>query len=187
MKALTIKQPWASLIVHGIKDIENRTWKTDYRGPLLIHASKTIYGGNLKGFLNKEQLDAVGEEYDEVVREQLTHVGAIIGRVDLVDCVVDHESVWAEHDDEIFNSLSPTFPHPKKRTVYNWVLANPVQFIKPIPCPGKLSLWDYDLIDRIDGDTRPVCTCSVRRDEGEQVIRLADRFECRFCGGEWHK
>ena len=34
MKALTIKQPWASLIVHGIKDIENRTWRTDYRGPL---------------------------------------------------------------------------------------------------------------------------------------------------------
>lgn len=160
MKALTIKQPWASLIVHGIKDIENRPWRTDYRGPLLIHASKMIYGGNLKSFLTKEQLEAVGEEYDEVVREQLTHVGAIIGRVDLVDCVVYHESVWAEHDDEIFNVLSPTFPLPKKRVVYNWVLANPVQFVKPIPCPGKLSLWDYDLIDRIDGETRPVCNCS---------------------------
>lgn len=35
MKALTIKQPWASLIVHGIKDIENRTWRTDYRGPVI--------------------------------------------------------------------------------------------------------------------------------------------------------
>lgn len=183
MKALTIKQPWASLIVHGIKDIENRTWRTDYRGPLLIHASKTIYGGNLKGFLNKEQLDAVGEEYDEVVREQLTHVGAIIGRVDLVDCVVDHESVWAERDEDLFKDFFPN----SKRTVYNWVLANPVQFVKPLPCPGKLSLWDYDLIDRIDGETRPVCNCSVRRDEEEQVIRLADCFECRFCGGEWYK
>lgn len=145
MKALTIKQPWASLIVHGIKDIENRTWRTDYRGPLLIHASKTIYGGNLKGFLNKEQLEAVGEGYDEVVREQLTHVGAIIGRVDIVDCVVDHESVWAEHDEDFLNEVAPLYPCRPKRTVYNWVLANPVQFVKPIPCSGKLSLWDFPI------------------------------------------
>ena len=39
MKALTIKQPWASLIASGIKDIENRTWKTHYRGKIYIHAS----------------------------------------------------------------------------------------------------------------------------------------------------
>ena len=38
MKAITIKQPWASLIVEGIKDIENRTWKTSFRGRVLIHA-----------------------------------------------------------------------------------------------------------------------------------------------------
>ena len=41
MKALSIKQPWASLIASGIKTIETRTWKTDYRGPLLICSSKT--------------------------------------------------------------------------------------------------------------------------------------------------
>lgn len=39
MKAITIKQPWASLIVVGIKDVENRTWKTNFRGRVLIHAS----------------------------------------------------------------------------------------------------------------------------------------------------
>ena len=39
MKAITIKQPFASLIVEGIKDIENRTWKTNLRGRVLIHAS----------------------------------------------------------------------------------------------------------------------------------------------------
>ena len=38
MKAISIKQPWASLIAHGIKDIENRTWRTNYRGRVLIHA-----------------------------------------------------------------------------------------------------------------------------------------------------
>ena len=40
MKALSIKQPWAWLIVNGYKDIENRTWKTNYRGTFLVHASK---------------------------------------------------------------------------------------------------------------------------------------------------
>ena len=40
MKAITIKQPWASLIAAGLKDIENRTWKTNFRGRVLIHAAK---------------------------------------------------------------------------------------------------------------------------------------------------
>jgi hypothetical protein len=39
-KALSIRQPWAHLIVAGIKQIENRTWTTRYRGPLLIHAGQ---------------------------------------------------------------------------------------------------------------------------------------------------
>src|SRR6267378_3713180 len=41
MKIISIRQPWASLIVSGVKDVENRTWSTRYRGPVLIHASRT--------------------------------------------------------------------------------------------------------------------------------------------------
>jgi len=40
MKILSIRQPWAALIVSGAKDVENRTWPTRYRGPLLVHAAK---------------------------------------------------------------------------------------------------------------------------------------------------
>ena len=40
MKVLSIKQPWASAIVYGLKDVENRNWQTSYRGPILIHSSK---------------------------------------------------------------------------------------------------------------------------------------------------
>lgn len=47
MKAITIKQPWASLIAHGIKDIENRTWRTNNCGRILIHAPAS-YSRNLK-------------------------------------------------------------------------------------------------------------------------------------------
>ena len=47
MKALSIKQPWASLIAKGIKDVENRTWKTKFRGKVYIHASsKKVDFGN---------------------------------------------------------------------------------------------------------------------------------------------
>ena len=42
MKALSVRQPWAELIVAGLKDVENRTWRTDYRGPVLIHAGMKI-------------------------------------------------------------------------------------------------------------------------------------------------
>jgi hypothetical protein len=42
VKALSIRQPWAWLIVTGYKDIENRSWRTNYRGPLLIHAGRAI-------------------------------------------------------------------------------------------------------------------------------------------------
>ena len=42
MKAISIHQPWASLIAFGEKRFETRSWKTDYRGPLLIHASRTF-------------------------------------------------------------------------------------------------------------------------------------------------
>lgn len=81
MKAITIRQPWAALIVAGIKDIENRTWTTKYRGPLLIHA-----GG------------AEWEPLSKLVREPAVSslYSRIIGIVDLVDVAESHPSPWFE-------------------------------------------------------------------------------------------
>lgn len=127
MKAITIKQPWASLIVSGLKDIENRTWKTNFRGRVLIHAAKTPVKDGWSA-LNKEQLDKVSGYEDKLYgsNEDLPN-GAIIGSVDVVDCVKNHPSPWAIEGD------------------YNWVLANPVMFPEPITgVKGKLSFWDYD-------------------------------------------
>ena len=124
MKTLTIKQPWADLIVAGIKDIENRTWKTAYRGRVLIHASKEPCS---RGDLSVYPLPALAENINlgEYNPRQFTG-GAIIGSVDIVDCVMNHPSAWAE------------------KGVYNWVLANPVKFEKPIlNVKGMLGLWDY--------------------------------------------
>lgn len=127
MKALTIKQPWASLVAHGLKNIENRTWKTNYRGRILIHAAATPVKEGWDA-LNEMQLVKSYAHKDKLYgnNEELPY-GAILGSVEIVDCVQNHPSVWAEEG------------------VWNWVLANPVLFDEPIQgVKGKLSLWEYD-------------------------------------------
>jgi hypothetical protein len=86
MKAISIHQPWAWLIVTGRKDIENRSWKTHYRGEILIHASLKF---------DSRPLSEIEDEYgvrlppiDEMRR------GGIVGRCELVDCVTAHRSKW---------------------------------------------------------------------------------------------
>jgi ASCH domain-containing protein len=86
MKAISIRQPWAWLIVAGIKDIENRTWSTKHRGPLRIHASAS-------------KVDLVSIEEIELrhgMRIDLAKLqfGGIIGAVELVDVVTRSSSPW---------------------------------------------------------------------------------------------
>ncbi|WP_289006101.1 ASCH domain-containing protein [uncultured Parabacteroides sp.] len=125
MKALSIKQPWASLIAHGIKDIENRTWRTNYRGCILIHASAS-YSKNFKVDFTDEQMKL---SYSTIAKECMLGnfpFGTIIGSVEVVDCVQNHPSIWAEKE------------------VWNWVLANAVLYQTPILAKGKLSLWEFE-------------------------------------------
>ena len=90
MKALSIRQPWAWLIIHGGKDIENRSWHTKFRGRFLVHAS----GGMTRGeyadacsFCRARGLPAP-PAFTELNR------GGIIGSVELVDSVETSTSPW---------------------------------------------------------------------------------------------
>lgn len=89
MKALSIRQPWAWLIIHGGKDIENRSWHTKFRGRFLVHAAK--------GMTRAEYYDACRYAADRGVsipfREELQH-GGIIGSVELVDSLDASASPW---------------------------------------------------------------------------------------------
>ena len=129
MTAITIKQPWASLIVHGIKNIENRTWSCPkkYLGQrVLIHSSgKPLnYDNFYDSILTNEQLLALPENKEW--KDFSFCTGSIIGSIEIVDCVQNHSSIWAEKE------------------VYNWVLANPILFESPIEnVKGRLSFWDY--------------------------------------------
>lgn len=86
--ALSIKQPWAWLIVNGYKDIENRSWSTSFRGEFLVHASKAF---DETGYLWVSQRFSISLPHeDEFLR------GGIVGIAEIVDCVTAHESKWFE-------------------------------------------------------------------------------------------
>lgn len=96
MKALSIKQPWVSLIALGIKDIENRTWKTNFRGRIYIHASGKSAGDFLQLLTNRQLHNVVcGLSNYNSFEDELKY-SAIIGEVDIIDCVINHDSIWAE-------------------------------------------------------------------------------------------
>lgn len=148
IKALSIKQPWASLIAHGIKDIENRTWRTNFRGRIYIHASGIKFKdfdsyvsdemfSNMHKKISALGLKNINERQAEFLDRQPK--SAIIGEVDIVDCVLNHQSIWAE---ETFIPIEGE-GYPQK-PIWNWVLANPVLYDKPIlNVKGKLSFWEY--------------------------------------------
>ena len=143
MKTITVKQPWAWLIIEGVKDIENRTWPTKFRGRVLIHAAaKPWTWQSLLKYLTpamKSVFDKGGASRTWL--DCLTK-GKIIGSVEIVDCVINHPSVWAEKSQLSENADDGWlyFDHP----TYNWVLANPIKFPEPIPAKGKLSFWEFD-------------------------------------------
>lgn len=154
MKVISIKQPWASLIIteneqnkgFGIKPIENRTWPCPkkYIGErVLVHASKVpvkiINPNNLFTWQQWEYMN--NKQKDLAVFNRLL-LGAIIGSVEIVDCVINHKSIWAEKSE--FSPYDGPNGEPNEgfKPIYNWVLANPVKFETPIPAKGKLSFWE---------------------------------------------
>ena len=125
MKALTIKQPWASLIIEGYKEYEFRSWKTKYRGKILIHAGLSL----------EKDMDKKFKKYD------LEHsFGCIIGEAELVDCILVDE-----YFDNELKKINPLVygksGHVEK---YAWKLKNIKKYDKPIYIKGKLGLWNYE-------------------------------------------
>ncbi len=131
MKAITIKQPFATLIAEGYKEYEFRTWKTKYRGEILIHAGKGI---DKKAM---EKFKYLNLEYPS---------GCILAKATITDCVyIDDKmrKILAEKDPLIYSSI---IKHAEWKG-YGFQLEN-VEKIESIPANGKLSLWDYDYLPK---------------------------------------
>lgn len=127
MKAVTICQPYAHLIVVSKeKMVENRTWSTRYRGPLLIHAGKS-----------REWLWDGDEELHAAQGKPL-EFGAIVGAATLATCVTI-EDIEAGKLDVRFPKLKG---HQHASGPWCWVLVNRVAFAEPIPYRGAQGLFN---------------------------------------------
>jgi hypothetical protein len=122
MKVLTIKQPWAALIINGTKKYEFRSWKTSYRGKILIHAGLGVDKERSKDFSNLEMLK-----------------GAIIGEAEIKDCILVDE----EFDESLRRDNEKVYGHDHVG-LYAWKLDNIKRYDEPIYIKGKLGLWNYD-------------------------------------------
>ena len=137
MKVITIKQPFASLIAEGLKEYEFRTWKTKYRGEILIHAGKGIDKDAMKRYGH------LGLDYPS---------GCIIAKVKLTDCIKvdeDFRKFLNDKDSLIYYNIT-NFPEWEG---YGFKLED-VEKIEPIYVNGKLSLWDYEFKLQFSQDTR---------------------------------
>ena len=128
MKALTIKEPWASLIVNGYKKYEFRSWKTKYRGKILIHAGMSLEKDAAKRF----------SEYNLEY-----YKGAIIGEATITDCIL----VDTKFNEELRKINPLVYARSNHVETYAWKLENIKKYDKPIYIKGKLGLWNYE-----DGD-----------------------------------
>lgn len=127
MKVLTIKQPWATLIMKGYKRFEFRSWQTKYRGDLLIHARKGI---------DKEAM----KRLSKYLPKELP-VGKILGKVTLVDCV----KISPEFKEMLLRENEDIYTDSSFKENYGWQLEDVHVFNEPIDAKGHLSLWEYDI------------------------------------------
>lgn len=157
LKAITIRQPWAHLVITGAKDIENRDWSTEYRGPVLIHASKTWSSKEIVSCRRFMEARGLGKPPEPGAAA----AGAILGVAELVDCVEDHPSPWFVGK-------------------HGFVLRSPLAFERPIKMNGALGLWTplglyWGAIDD---------AISLATYEAGRALRIAagEETACRGCG-----
>lgn len=129
-KAITILQPWASLVVAGAKQYLTRWTSTSYRGKILIHAAgrrETIPEG-------LSSLPAIIEGLGGAQNFNNLPYGAIIGEAMLID-VCRAEDVAAGEQEKVFGDFAAGR--------YAWKIADPVKYEEPLPCKGPAALWEY--------------------------------------------
>ena len=163
MKALTLVQPWATLIALGIKRYETRSWGTSYRGPLAIHAGvqmdrgATLFAKDIvteplvqKGFMTEPERRLASLEWVDKGRIPKSLAdrfprGVVLGVVDLVDCIRTGQanSGSFQEVEHWCGDLSPGR--------FAWKLINWRAVVPPRAAKGKLGLWDIEGLE-VNGD-----------------------------------
>jgi hypothetical protein len=119
-KAISVRQPWANAIIYEGKTIENRSWPTKLRGTVAIHAARALDDAAFFRFVQAGGLNQQVKLTQDLVKKLPR--GAVIGVVDVIDCVKESSSPWFEGP-------------------YGFVLSNS-RPLRPVPCMGALQFFD---------------------------------------------
>ena len=124
-------QPWAWALIHGGKNVENRSWTTRDRGRIWIHAGMREIAGDVEGAVRLAAMTS-GRSIEQAAEHYRRHrdLGAVIGSMDLVDCL-RHDALTDGH---------PLVDSPWAQGPWLWVLESPVA-CEPRPGPGERGLW----------------------------------------------
>jgi len=139
MKALSLTQPWATLIAISAKKIETRSWSTSYRGPLAIHAAKG-FPKYAKEFAHEPPISILlGMDY-EYPRGLIIATCALVGCRPTESFTRGADMAEAAYDltkqEEAFGDYSPGR--------FAWILEDVKQLPEPIPAKGALGLWEWE-------------------------------------------
>lgn len=181
MKALSIRNPWAYLIVNKFqgkfKDVENRTWPLPFNTSMpmriYVHAGvkpdgnnyneiKQITAGAMQILIdmlggkhcayNKSSIDTIWRlMHNRTDPKWSRYYGAVIGEVDIIDCVRNSKSPWAVPG------------------LYHFVFDKPIAYLNPVPCKGKLNFFKLD--------PRVELQCKKERELYYESIQIADEVE----------
>jgi hypothetical protein len=163
LTVLSVRQPWAALMLTGDKWCENRSWPTDYRGPLWIHASQS-FSEKERAYWQKQGIDA-----------KLLVPGAILGCVDLVE-VLDVGEITAAREEELIEQyqLDPA-GHEHVEGEWCWIVARPRALPQPIPATGKLRLWKFSADDSAVAGLPTTARVMAKLDDETLAKRRASR------------
>lgn len=169
MKALSLTQPWASLVAIGAKRIETRSWPTRYRGPVAIHASKAFPRADRQLCITSTPFYVALKDHYRRVTD--IPVGAIIATARLVDVLsidarlcMGLSSIKLDPDGVVrrysplqktgplgpFHGTTAEYPDPEAAFGdytpgrFAWILADVVKLPEPIPARGALGLWEWE-------------------------------------------
>ena len=143
MKALSFRQPWAELILQGRKTMDLRTYNTHHRGPLAIHASRTV---------ERDACQEHGLDPDGLA------TGGIVGLVDVADVVLLTRDEYEARQDE--HLAGRDF----REGMYGWLLSSPQRLRRIVPARGRMSLFNVSLEGQADGaSASPLLPARPRR------------------------
>ena len=126
MKVLSIKEPFATLIKDGVKIYETRSWKTNYRGEIYIHASLSLS--------KSERVESANKYLKSEIKP-----GFILCKCELVDCIPMTDEFIKYINKETSEYDYGLYSEGR----YAWKLKVLEVLEKPIPAKGKLGIWNY--------------------------------------------